>query len=421
MKRLWKFLAILIGLFLLTSASFGVGLAAGSNNLFTPCIVRTGEQPAQFAIFWQAWNLVQKNFVDRSALDPVQLTYGAIRGMVNALGDTGHSNFLTPKERELQASSLSGSFSGIGAQMGIRDGLPIIVAPIDGSPAAKAGIKAGDILIRVDGEDVTTTDLSAIVEKVRGPAGSTIQLTILRPSDRKTYDFTITRSEIDVPAASWAMVPGTKVAMIRLSQFSENAERDVTNALQAAQQAGATGLIFDVRNDPGGLLDQAIKVTSQFLKDGNVLLEEDAQGNRNAFAVQPPEHPNEMPLVVLVNPGTASSAEIFAGAIQDHQRGKVVGETTFGTGTVLQPFILDDDSALLLGVKQWLTPDGRVIRNHGIQPDEVVTMPLGADLLTPPDLESMSPEDVRASADAQVQKALELLDASPAATPTSSN
>nr|HMN31230.1 S41 family peptidase [Caldilineaceae bacterium] len=348
-------------------------------------------------------------------------TYGAIRGMVNALGDTGHSNFLTPKERELQASSLSGSFSGIGAQMGIRDGLPIIVAPIDGSPAAKAGIKAGDILIRVDGEDVTTTDLSAIVEKVRGPAGSTIQLTILRPSDRKTYDFTITRSEIDVPAASWAMVPGTKVAMIRLSQFSENAERDVTNALQAAQQAGATGLIFDVRNDPGGLLDQAIKVTSQFLKDGNVLLEEDAQGNRNAFAVQPPEHPNEMPLVVLVNPGTASSAEIFAGAIQDHQRGKVVGETTFGTGTVLQPFILDDDSALLLGVKQWLTPDGRVIRNHGIQPDEVVTMPLGADLLTPPDLESMSPEDVRASADAQVQKALELLDASPAATPTSSN
>lgn len=409
MKRFLKVVGILVGLILLTGIAFGAGIFVGTNNLLTPCIVRTTDQPAPFTVFWQAWNLVQKNFVDRTALDPTTLTYGAIRGMVEALGDTGHSAFLTPEEKAAQRSNLSGSFSGIGAQMGMRDNLPVVIAPIDGSPASKAGIKAGDILVRVNGEDVTRKPLHAIVDMVRGPAGTTVQLTVLRPSDQKSYDFTITRREIDVPAATWTMIPGTQIAVIRISEFSANAERDVMAALQGAQSAGTTGLLLDVRNDPGGLLEQAVKVTSLFLKDGNVLLEEDAQGNRTPFPVQIVGQTTALPVVVLVNPGTASSAEIFAGAIQDHQRGQVVGETTFGTGTVLAPYALSDGSELMLGVRQWLTPNGRLIRNQGIHPDVESKLPLGTDLLTPTAIKGMTLEQIKTSTDIQLLKALELL------------
>jgi len=413
MNRLLKGVALVVGLLLLTGTAFGAGVFVSSANLFTPCITRTADQPTQFAVFWQAWNLVQKNFVDRTALDPTQLTYGAIRGMVEALGDTGHSGFLTPKERTQQASGISGSFTGIGAQMGVRNGLPVIITPIDGSPALKAGIKAGDVLLRVNSEDVTTMTLNIIVEKIRGPAGSTVKLTIIRPADNKTYDFTITRRAIDVPAATWTMVPGTQIALLRLSQFSANAERDITTALQGAKQAKATGIIFDVRNDPGGLLDQAIKVTSHFLKQGNVLLEEDAQGNRTPSPVQPSSEPTDLPIVLLINPGTASAAEIFAGAIQDYKRGQVVGETTFGTGTVLEPYPLADGSALLLGVKQWLTPNGRLIRKQGIKPDIEVKLPLGSQLLTPNEMKTLTPETLQQSADAQILKALSLFKTKP--------
>ncbi|MBX3052836.1 MAG: S41 family peptidase [Caldilineaceae bacterium] len=409
MRRLLKWFAITVGLCLVIGLAFGAGLVSGSTNLLNPCIVRTADQPAQFSTFWQAWNLVQKKFVDRTALDPGPLTYGAIRGMVAALGDTGHSAFLTPQEKSQMASSMGGSFTGVGAEMGVRKGLPVIVAPIDGGPASAAGIQAGDILMKIDGEDATTLTLSAIVQKVRGPAGTQVTLTILRPADSKSYDFTIVRQTIDVPAARWAMIPGTQIALIRLSQFSQNAERDVTAALQGAQSAGATGLIVDVRNDPGGLLDQAIKVTSQFLADGNVLLEADAQNQRVAFPVQPGGQATAIPLVVLVNAGTASSAEIFAGAIQDHQRGQVVGDTTFGTGTVLQPFDLNDGSELLLGVKEWLTPNGRLIRKQGITPDVPIPLAVGTELLTPDSIKGLTLAQIGAGADTQLQKALELL------------
>jgi carboxyl-terminal processing protease len=409
MRRLFMVAAGLIMLFVLTGAAFGAGMVAAGANLLTPCIVRTSDQPAQFATFWQAWNLVQRNFVDRQALDPTAMTYGAVRGMVEALGDTGHTAFLTPQEKELRRSGVAGAFTGIGAELGVREGLPVIVAPIDGSPAAEAGLQPGDILVRVDGEDVTRLPLSEIVEKVRGPAGTEVQLTVLRTDDNQSYDITITRREIDIPAASWAMVPGTSVAAVRISQFSANAERDLINAIQAAEADGATGLIVDVRNNPGGLLDQAIRVTSQFLTGGNVLLEEDAEGNRTEYPVVEGGRAPEISLVVLVNPGTASAAEIFAGAIQDHERGQVVGETTFGTGTVLQPFDLDDGSELLLGVRQWLTPNGRLIRNQGIAPDVEVTLPLGSELLSPAAFQQLTAGEVQASADAQMQRALALL------------
>lgn len=410
MRTFLKIVGSLFGLVLLTGTAFGAGLFIGGANL-SPCITRTAEQPEQFNVFWEAWNLVQRNFVDRTALDTTQLTYGAIRGMVDALGDTGHSSYLTPEQREERLTSIEGRFTGIGAQLGEEQGLPIIVAPFDGSPAQQAGIKPGDVIVAVNGEEVTGLTLTEIAEKVRGPADSQVTLTLFRPEENRSLEIVVTRGEITIPAVSWTMVPETKVALIRLSQFSAQAKDEIVAAVKGAKAVGATGLLVDVRNNPGGLLDQAIGVTSQFLTGGDVLLEEDAEGNRTAYPVEAGGQATDLPLVVLVNPGSASSSEIFAGAIQDQQRGQIVGETTFGTGTVLQPYTLQDGSELLLGVKQWLTPKGRLIRNQGIQPDEVVELPLGADLLTPTLVREMTLAEIRASQDTQLQKALELLSA----------
>lgn len=409
MRRFLKWLAIVIGVLLWSVVAFGSGLVAGNANLLTPCIVGTASEPKQFGLFWDVWNLVQKDFIDRAALDPTKMTYGAIQGMVESLGDTGHTTFLTPDENKQREESMSGTFTGIGAELDQHNGVPVIVVTFDGSPAQKAGVKAGDIIMKVDGVDVSTMTLSQITEKIRGPADSKVTLDLFRLAEKQTLQITITRGKITVPAVSSAMIPGTRIGLIRISQFSDEADVGVLKAISETRKSGATGVIVDVRSNPGGLLDQAIKVTSQFLKDGNVLLEEDAQGNRVPFPVQPGGQMTDLPLVVLVNAATASSSEIFAGAIQDHQRGQVVGETTFGTGTVLQPIALPDGSELLLGTRQWLTPNGRLIRKQGIKPDVEVKLSLGTDLLLPDTIQGLTLTQIITGTDTQMSKALELL------------
>ena len=416
MKKTLKISIIIVVVFVSTATIFGIGVAVGGSDLlFGPRVALAEGEPPQFSTFWQAWDIVHQHFVDRAALDPTKLTYGAIRGMINALGDQGHTVFLTPEELAREQTDISGKYTGIGAQLGIKDGLPMIVAPFDGSPAAKAGVKAGDIIMDIDGQDVTSWPLNEIVDHIRGEAGTTVVLTLLRPEQGNSFDVTITRGEIEAPTATWAMLPGTHVALIRLSQFSANATTEMVKAITEAKAAGATGLIVDVRNNPGGLLEQAISVTSQFLTNGNVLQEEDAAGNRKVFPVEAGGVAPKIPLVVLINRGTASSSEIFSGAIQDYQRGKLVGETTFGTGTVLEPFKLNDGSAIMLGTRQWLTAKGRLIRNHGIEPDVTVKLPITANVIIPADVKDLTVSKLLASEDTQVLKALELLNALPSA------
>ncbi len=414
MKRLIKALSIIFVLFLFTFTVFGTGVfLGGSGLLFQPGVVRAADQPAEFETFWQAWNVVHRQFVDRDALDATRLTYGAIRGMIAALGDEGHTTFLTPEEARRRQTGISGKFSGIGAQIGVEDGLPVIVAPFDGSPAEEAGVRAGDIIIEVNDVDVTSWPLNDIVERIRGEVGTQVELTVLRPDEGKSYEISIVRGEIDTPTATWAILPGTNVALIRLGQFTADATDELTTAIREAQAVGATSLILDVRNNPGGLLSQAIRVTSQFLEDGNVLQQEDADGVRTVFPVRRGGIATDIPLVVLINRGSASSSEILAGAIQDHERATVVGETTFGTGTVLQPFTLDDGSTLLLGTSQWLTAEGRLIRKQGIDPDVTVELPIGTQLVVPRVVADLTVEELLQSEDAQVLQALDLLDALP--------
>jgi carboxyl-terminal processing protease len=375
-------------------------------------------QPEEFDVFWQAWDIVQDNFVDQEALNDTQLTYGAIEGMLNALGDQGHTTFLTPEELLAKREDISGRYSGIGARVGVKDMLPVIVAPFDGSPADKAGIKAGDIIMAVDGDDTSGRDLEDIIDQIRGEEGSEVVLTILRidNDETKSMEIPIIRGEIEIPAATWTMIPETDVGLVRLNQFSVNATDHLVESIESAEAAGAAALVLDIRNNPGGLLEQAINVTSQFLTEGNVLQEENAEGERRVFKVRNGGVATDIPLVVLINEGSASSSEILAGAIQDHERGTLVGETTFGTGTVLEPFTLQDGSALMLGTRQWLTADGRLIRKQGIEPDILIDLPIEADLLSPDEIEEMALEELTESEDVQLLQALEMLGAVPEGT-----
>jgi carboxyl-terminal processing protease len=409
MKKIVKIILISVCLLMLVVTSFGAGVLFSNSDFLKPGVVRAADQPAEFEVFWQVWNIIQNNFVDREALEPTNLTYGAINGLITALGDEGHTRFLTPEEMTHQEQAISGKFYGIGAHVGVKDGLPVIVAPFEGSPADEAGVKAGDIILEVNSEDVTTLPLNEVVERIRGEEGTEVTIAIFRPDANESLEFTIVRAEINIPAATWAMIPDTEVALIRLNQFSANLKDEVVKAVEEAKAAGAKQLVVDVRNNPGGLLEQAIEVTSQFLKEGNVLLQEDAQGNREAFAVKPNGVATDLPMVVLINRGSASAAEIFSGAIQDQERGMIIGETTFGTGTVLRPFELDDGSGLLLGTSQWLTPKGRLIRKHGIEPDLAVDLPVGANLTTPLDLKDLTQAELLKSEDIQLLKALETL------------
>jgi carboxyl-terminal processing protease len=261
----------------------------------------------------------------------------------------------------------------------------------------------------VDGVDMTGMSLNDVVSKVLGPAGSQVTLTLQDPSTGATRDVTITRAKISVQNVTWVMLPGTTIADVRIAGFSQGVTRDLQAALQQIQAQGATSLILDLRNDPGGLLDEAVGVTSQFLGSGNVLLVKNAQGQEQSIPVQSGGLALNIPMVVLVNKGTASAAEIVAGALQDAHRATLVGETTFGTGTVLNSFPLSDGSEILLATEEWLTPAGRVIWYKGITPDVTVSLANTVTPFVPEAGKSMTAAQLQSSQDAQLLKAIDEL------------
>ncbi len=405
-------------------ALFAAGFVAGAGAdraLLLPGSV-AHEPPgvaATFSIFWETWSLVQQHYVDRSAVEPTNMTRGAVRGLLASLGDQGHTRFLTPEELAQEREELAGRLEGIGAQVGIRDERPTIVAPIPGSPAQQAGLRSGDIIIRVDGKEVAGMTLDEIVRMVRGRPGTSVTLTVLHRGDANPTDITVVRAAVQVPAITWAVLPGTNVTHILISEFGERCTEQLVEAIGTSRSSGGRAIILDLRNNPGGIRDEAVGVASQFLKEGNVLLEEDAEGNVQPFPVKPGGVAIDTPLVVLVNEGSASSSEVVAGAIQDYRRARLVGTTTFGTGTVLTPFGLSDGSAILLGTSQWKTPLGRQIWKRGIVPDVQVPLKDDAVPLLPQETASLTLDQLRASSDTQLVRALqELSIALPAHRPT---
>lgn len=392
---------------------FSMGLAAGIHLMKTASRqLPQLDTSSDFTLIDEAWQTIRTNYVDKTAVTDETFTYGAIDGMVNALGDTGHSRFLSPEMVKAQHEYNTGTFEGIGAYVESRDGATVIVSPIDNSPAQAEGLLPGDVIVAIDGEDVTTLPLNEVVQHVLGPAGSEVTLTIFTPATGEMRDVTLARAKIELENVTWAQLPGTTIAHIRISAFSERVSQDLHQALTDIQAAGLTGVVLDLRNNPGGLLTEAIGVAGQFLPEGTtVLLRQDAQGNMKTETAVSEGAGLDIPLVVLINQGSASASEIVAGALQDNGRAQLVGDTTFGTGTVLNEFDLSDGSALLLATEQWLTPSGRVIWHEGIVPDTAVSLPIGTALLRPESERQLTVADLQSSEDAQLLQALHSLQA----------
>jgi carboxyl-terminal processing protease len=394
---------VLVLLVLLLATAFGAYMVGRSQS---PATLDEKDRKS-LALYAEALDTVRNNYVDQKSIDSKKETYGAIEGMLDSLGDDGHTRFLTPEERKQNDRSLSGTYVGIGVQLEEKNGEVVVAAPIDGSPAQEAGISSDDVLLAVDGESVRGDEVTQVVEKVKGPEGTSVELTVRHDGERRTYN--LQRAEIDSPVASWALIPGTNVGLVRLSSFSDNSAQELRNAFEEAKAAGAKRFILDLRNNPGGRLDQAVETAGYFLTPESVVyIRKDASAEREEIKVQGDPESTEAPLAVLVNGGTASSAEILAGALRDNDRAPVVGETTFGTGTVLSEFVLSDGSSILLGIAEWLTPNGDFIRNTGITPDVRVPLPEGTEPLTPYDARDLSRDEILKK-DAQLRTAYEEL------------
>ncbi len=412
--RWWLGTVVLLFLALIIGFVAGVGFdrfasSPGSTSL------SSSSQPGSldYNLINQALRTVNRQYVDRPAIVSQTLTYGAISGMVDSLGDTGHSRFLSPADVREESSMTTGAFEGIGAEVVQKDGRVVVVAPLDGSPAQKAGIKPGDVMLQVNGKSVEGQTLQEVVSQVLGPAGTTVRITILTPKTNQTREVTLVRARITLRNVTWQRLPGTSLAHIRIAEFSNGVSRDLAQAIQEAQAQQVTGIVLDLRNDPGGLLNEAVATASDFITRGNVLLEKDAQGKITPVKVEPSSVSVSLPMVVLINEGSASASEIVAGAIQDARRAQLVGATTFGTGTVLNEFPLSDGSALLLATEEWLTPSGRVIWHQGIVPDQAVALPLDADALVPEAEQGLTAGQLQTSGDTQLLRAISVLSGQP--------
>jgi carboxyl-terminal processing protease len=404
-----------IGLILLgLGMGITIGLVMGCQFLiaFSPSDKIPAEAEESFRLIAEAWNTIQKRYVDREAVKPQKITYGAVSGMVDSLGDTGHSRFLTPEMVKQEKNLSRGRFEGIGAEVQMKNNRLVIVAPMDGSPAQKAGLKPGENILKVNGEDVSDLPLEEAVARILGPPGTPVTLTILNPGAGLSRNVSLVRARIPLHNVTWQFLPRTRVAQVRISSFNKGVTVDLQKALGKMREEGSTSLILDLRNNPGGLLDEAVDTVSQFLRGGDVVLEKDSARRVTRVRVRSGGLAYDLPLVVLVNGGTASAPEIVAGALQDSGRAKLVGEKTFGTGTVLEMFPLQDGSALLLAVREWLTPAGRLIWHRGISPDVPVSLPPGVTPLLPEAERTMTEEQLRASGDRQLLRALDLLLAS---------
>lgn len=346
-----------------------------------------------FKPFWQAWDLVHEKYVEQP-VDDTALMRGAIQGMLEALGDQ-HTSYLNPETFERSEAHLQGEqYEGIGAWVDISGDYLTIISPMPGSPAEKAGLKPDDVVIAVNGEDMTGVDGEAVRQRIIGPEGTTVTLTIRREGQEQPFDVEVARASITVPSVEARMLD-EDIAYVRLYTFGDQTTEDLRTALRDILAEDPAGLIFDLRYNGGGYLDTAIDVVSQFIGDGVVMYEEYGDGSRTTYEARKGGVATDIPMVVLINEGSASASEIVAGAIQDRGRGLLVGITSFGKGSVqnYSPLV-NDQGAVRVTVARWLTPNERQIHGVGLEPDFVV---------------EITEDQALAGEDPQLDKAVELL------------
>lgn len=413
-KKIWEILSALVVLGIV----FGWGLYAGIQlpaeskivgvlNKETPAGI---QEEVDFTSFWQAWSVLEQKYVDIENVARQDMFYGALSGLLKSLDDP-YSVFLPPDDLEELQIEISGRFEGVGMEISIRKNVLIVVAPLKGTPAEKAGVKAGDKILEVDGEPTLNLTLKEAVHKIRGPRGTEVVLTVLRNSEDETRKISVTRGIINIPVLD--AEPSTdgiaqagegetqepeksEVFVISLYNFSETSTIKFREALRKMLEGGYAKLILDLRNNPGGFLNSAVDIASWFLPQGEIVVREDfgKGADKNLYRSKGYNIFNDLSMIILINRGSASASEILAGALQDHGIATLVGGKTFGKGSVQEIIPLTTDTSLKLTIAKWLTPNGVDISKEGLTPDIEV---------------EVTTEDEEADRDPVMEKALELL------------
>ncbi|MDO8503432.1 MAG: S41 family peptidase [bacterium] len=395
---------ILLTLFIALLA-FVAGFSAGKKNFEldlrkAPGILidrNVSRQGVDFALFWQVWDKLGAEYFDKTKLNSEKMVYGAIEGMVAAVGDP-YTVFLPPDEQKRTQEDLGGEFEGVGIQIGFKGSQLAVIAPLEGTPAEKAGIKAGDFIVGIKDKikeiekGTLGITLPDAVDLIRGPAGSQVTLVLTRTGKDEPLEIELTRTKITVPSVKLSFIgPGSKIAHLKLLRFGELTNGEWGEAISEIRNKNAKGLVLDLRNNPGGFLDGAVATTSEFLQSGVVVIQEDGKGIRQELRVTGKPRLPDIKIVVLVNGGSASASEIVAGALMDNARAKALGEKTFGKGTIQESENLGN-SGLHITKAKWLTPKGTWVNEVGLTPDVEVV------------------DDPKTEADEQLQEAIKLLE-----------
>ena len=357
----------------------------GTGN--TPETLQTAFRP-----FWETWELLQENFVDQP-LDTTKLVQGAIKGMLRATGDR-HTNYMSPAEQKVMRTDMSGELEGIGAEVDTSGDLLRIISPLPGSPAEAAGMLPGDSIIAVDDEEMIGLDAFSVIAKVRGPAGSSVSISVLREGMPEPLTLEIKRYKITIPSVEGKIL-SSGLAYVKINRFGDRTTRELRAQLLEQLSYEPRGVILDLRNNPGGFLDAGISVTSEFIGNGVVMIEQIGDRRERQYRARPGGLATKIPLAVLINRGSASAAEIVASAVKDYQRGMLIGEKSYGKGTVQTWMDLSDDQgAVRITFARWLSPHGHSVEEEGLVPDVIV---------------EHSPEQYRTGIDQQLDTAVELL------------
>lgn len=384
----------------------GIGFTAGmatmwlarptGNNLVTESVPPTaaeGDRTDRDDLLDEITGLLEDEYIDPNSLDPQLLTYGAAEGMVSSLGDP-HTMFVEPVRAAIIEEDMQGTFEGIGATVDMVDGVLTIVQPLPNSPAVRAGIQAGDQVLAVDGESIEGLGIMDAITLIRGPKGTTVTLLIQRDGIAEPFSVEVTRDRIEVAIVESRMLEG-QIGYIALAEFNAVALDQIQDALRSLLRENPVGLILDLRNNPGGYLHISVEIASEFLPQGTlVVTEQQRDAAPKEYAVRRNGLATDIPLVVLVNGGSASASEIVAGAIQYHQRGTLIGVTTFGKGSVQSTHTLSDGSSLRITIAKWLLPGGRILDGDGLAPDISV---------------EITPDEAAAGQDPQLDRAVEYL------------
>jgi len=394
-KNKWSWLAII----LLMGASFAAGLSWAGKDDSSKIIAYSpeskqavSEKAFDFNLYWEVWDKLRSDYVDKNKVKDEEMFYGSLRGLAASMDDP-YTVFMDPKEAKEFADDLSGTFEGIGAEVGMRKDIITVIAPLAGMPAEKAGVKAGDKVYAIDGVSTLGMSVDEAVKKIRGEKGTEVTLTLIRENEDKPLEIKIVRGLIVVKSVKTEL-RNDGVLVITVSNFNDDTIDLFNQAVKTALTKNPKGIILDLRNNPGGYLDTAISMASAWVKEGPVVVEQFGEGKRQEYFAEGNPSLGGFKTVVLINGGSASASEIVAGALRDYKKATIVGEQSFGKGSVQSLRDLSDGSALKITVAKWLTPNGDFINEKGITPDLEI---------------KLSKEDVDKNKDPQMVKALELI------------